>query len=158
MPKSRLPKVGDVIVSKKFVYGEKSFDHNDKRVRVGRDNPKYIVTERLTDEEIAKIVLKTKKMPKEKDLWIDRDYGSSDLTRANAEYVVIDAKMQGGGTGHGPHDVFPDGWYVVAKRLKKGRKWDPKGEEITLYMTGCFTNLIPPEEISIVGKMSVSYT
>ncbi len=158
MSKSRLPEVGDVIVSKKFIYGEKNFDLDDKRIRVGRDAPKYIVREHLTDEEIVEIVLKTKKMPKGEALWIGRDYGSVDLTRAKAEYVVIEAKMQGGGTGHGPHDVYPDGWYVVAKRLDKRRKWNPRGEEITFYMTGCFINLIPPEEVSIVGKISVSYT
>lgn len=157
MSKNDLPQVGDVIRSVKFIYGERSFDKANKRIRVGRDDPKYIVSEHLTDEEIIDIVLKTKKMPKADALWIDRDYGSSDLTRAKAEYVVIEAKMQGGGTGHGPHDVFPDGWCITAKRLKSGRKWDPNGEEITFYMTGCFINLITSNEILVVGKMKLGF-
>jgi len=157
MSKNDLPQVGDVIRSVKFIYGERSFDESNKQIRVGRDDPKYIVSEHLTDEEIVDIVLKTQKMPKGGDLWIDRDYGSPDLTRAKAEYVVVEARMQGGGTGHGPHDVFPDGWHVIAKRLKPGRKWDPGGEEITFYMTGCFTNLIPPNEILVVGKMKLGF-
>ena len=109
MSNKKMPQVGDVIRSDRFIYGEKNFDKSDKRIVVGRDEPKYIVSEHLTDSEIAKIVLRTKKMPKGEDLWVERDYGSVDLTRAKAEYVVIEAKMQGGGTGHGPHDVFPDG-------------------------------------------------
>ncbi len=158
MSKKKLPQVGDVIRSDRFIYGEKSFDKSDKRIIVGRHEPKYIVSEHLTDGEIAKIVLKTKKMPKGDSLWIDRDYGSPDLSRGKAEYVVIEASMQGGGTGHGQHDVFPDGWHIVAKRLKPGRKWDPRGEEIAFYMTGCFINMIAPDEVRIVGHMEASYT
>jgi hypothetical protein len=157
MAKDTLPQVGDVIRSIRFVYGEKSFDKSNKRINVGRNDPNYIVQEHLTDEEIAAIVLETKKMPKGEALWVDRDYGSADLSRAKAEYVVIEALMQGGGTGHGPGDVYPDGWHVVAKRLDDGRMWNPDGEEIEFYMTGCFINMIPPNKVLIVGKMKMGF-
>ena len=157
MNRDNLPKVGDVIKSISFVYGERSFDENDKRIKVGRDTPEYVVRRHLTDDEIAEIVLKTRKMPTGDALWIDEDFGSPDLSRANAEYVVIETKMQGGGTGHGPHDVFPDGWHVVAKRLDAGRKWNSDGEEIEFYMTGCFINMIPPNKVVKVGEMKMSF-
>ena len=158
MKQDVLPQVGDVIQSIRFVYGERSFDANNKLITVGRDTPEYIVTRHLTDDEIEEITIRTKKMPTGKDQWVDEDYGSVDLSRAKAEYVVIKSQMQGGGTGHGPHDVYPDGWYVTAQRLDTGRKWNPDGEIIGFYMTGCFINMIPPERVRVVGKMEVSYT
>jgi hypothetical protein len=83
-------------------------------------------------------------------------------------YVVEEAKMAGGGTGHGPHDVYPDGWQVTASKLawacdpsiaehfeeafnklkatEKGRpnldellRYDPKARTIQFYQSGCFS-------------------
>ena len=54
------------------------------------------------------------------------------------EYLVVEAKWDGGGTGHGPHDVYPDGWSIVAKKLKDGN-YDPEGNEIHFYQSGSFT-------------------
>lgn len=158
MSKKKMPQVGDVIRSIRFIYGEKDLFDRNERIKVGRDEPEYIVRRHLTDEEIAEIVLKTKKMPKGEALWIDVDYGSVDLTRAKAEYVVIEARKQGGGPDPYGGASYPDGWHVVAKRLKEGRVWDPKGEEIEFYMSPGFQNMIPPERVRIVGHMEASYT
>lgn len=156
MAKDKLPQVGDVIRSIRFVYGERSFAETNKRIDVGRDTPKYIVNRYPTEKETIAYVKEHNTMPP-KGAYIEEDYGSVDLTRAKVEYVVIEARMQGGGTGHGPHDVYPDGWHVVAKRLDDGRKWNPEGEEIEFYMTGCFMNMIPPNKVKIVGKMKVGF-
>jgi hypothetical protein len=63
------------------------------------------------------------------------------LDFTGVEWVVVDAKMGGGGTAHGPHDVYPDGWMVTATR-----KDDPK-VTLRFYQSGCFNGLLTPEEI-----------
>ena len=55
--------------------------------------------------------------------------------------------MSGGGTGHGPGDVYYDGWHITALRLREHRldsEW-----EISFYQTGSFTAMIPVGEIVI---------
>lgn len=69
-------------------------------------------------------------------------------------YVVESVGMDGGGTGHGPHDVYPDGWCVQARRLKDS-KYDEKGRVIEFYQSGCFSNLL--KNVSIVGKMKRTF-
>jgi hypothetical protein len=156
MDKVILPQVGDVIRSTRFVYGEKSFDKTNKRIVVGRKTPQYIVSRYPTDEEIVAYVKEHDQMPP-KGAYVEEDYGAPDPTREDSEFVVIEARMQGGGTGHGPHDVYPDGWHVVAKRLKEGRVWNSEGEEIMFYMSGCFTNLILSQDVEVVGKMKIGF-
>lgn len=64
------------------------------------------------------------------------------------KYVVIQTKMTGGGTGHGPHDVYPDGHYVTCKNLKNDF-------EVSFYQTGCF-NVMNPNIVPI-GKATQSW-
>lgn len=160
MTEDALPQVGDVILSTRFVYGERSSDETNKRIKVGRNEPQYIIHRFPTDEETISYVKKHNLMPP-KDTCIEEDRGSADLTRAKAEYVVIETRMQRGGSGmgvlFGHYDEYPDGWHVVAKRLDQGRKWNPNGEEIEFYMTGCFIDMIPPNEVRIVGKMKMGF-
>jgi hypothetical protein len=33
-------------------------------------------------------------------------------------WIVEKTEMTGGGTGHGPHDIYPDAWHVTARRLE----------------------------------------
>ena len=66
------------------------------------------------------------------------------------EFVVIDTREEGGGTGMGPHDVYPDGHHVFCKRLKNG-EYDENGEEVNFYQTGSFTCMI--EDIKPVRHM-----
>jgi hypothetical protein len=58
-------------------------------------------------------------------------YDTSELI---GEYVVIKTEHTGGGTGHGPHDVYPDGHLVHARPTKKRTKQKP----ISFYQSGCF--------------------
>lgn len=71
------------------------------------------------------------------------------------EYIVIRAELEGGGTGHGPHDIFPDGWHVKARKLKPDRSYNPKAKTIDFYQSGCFTNM--KEKVKLVGKMEQTF-
>ena len=68
------------------------------------------------------------------------------------EYVVVHTELSGGGFGHGIHDEYPDGHEVRCKKMKEGL-YDPKGIEITFYQSGCFSNMITPEQIQPIRKM-----
>jgi hypothetical protein len=58
-------------------------------------------------------------------------------------YLVYRTAMEGGGTGMGPHDVYPDGHHVYCRRLDDG-------VEVDFYQTGAFTAMI--RDIEPVGK------
>jgi hypothetical protein len=58
-------------------------------------------------------------------------YDTSELI---GEYVVIKTEHTGGGTGMGPHDVYPDGHLVHARPVQKRTKQKP----ISFYQSGCF--------------------
>ncbi len=78
-----------------------------------------------------------------------------DETRPGATFVVIRAEAAGGGTGHGPNDVYPDGWEIIAQRLNADGSYDPDGERILFYQTGqlgshCYTCQADAE---VIGKM-----
>ncbi len=77
-------------------------------------------------------------------------------------YVVTSTNYGGGGTGHGPHDVYPNGHRVYAKKLKgelfgdnwKDRKstleWDEDGFEISFYQSGSFTAMIERGKVTVL--------
>ena len=67
------------------------------------------------------------------------------------EYIVIRAELEGGGTGHGFHDIYSDGWHVNARKLNPDGSYDPKAETIDFYQSGSFTNM--KEKVKLVGKM-----
>ncbi len=52
-------------------------------------------------------------------------------------YVVYKTAMDGGGTGHGAHDVYPDGHHVFAEKL------DNPSVMVDFYQSGCFTAMLP---------------
>ena len=153
MAKSRLPSFGDVITSIKFQYGHLGYDKRPP-IQVGADSPVHMVCFTLTDNEVVEIERIVGGKLTSKELFID--LGVPDVSRATAEFVVIENDMQGGGTGMGCHDIYPDGWHIIAKRLDKDGKWNPNGEEIAFYMTGCFIDMIPPEEVKIIRHMAMS--
>jgi hypothetical protein len=62
-------------------------------------------------------------------------------------YLVINTAFTGGGTGHGPGDVYPGGHYVTATRIGSKKK-----ASRTFYMTGCFNNMIDCKNITLLGK------
>lgn len=63
------------------------------------------------------------------------------------KWVVTRTEMSGGGTGHGPGDVFPDGWCVDL--------FNPATEETRyFYQSGSFRSwaMLREDEYTIVGK------
>lgn len=85
--------------------------------------------------------------------------GSFKLTRSQAKiggelsylaglYIVTHVTSDGGGTGMGPFDVYPDGHHVHCERTSDGVKVD-------FYQTGAFTAMIP--EIEVVGKAELTW-
>lgn len=64
------------------------------------------------------------------------------------KYVVIKTTTDGGGTGHGPHDVFPDGHHVWCESVDRKYKVD-------FYQTGCFTAM--NTDIVPVGRAELKW-
>lgn len=75
------------------------------------------------------------------------------IGKGTKQFLVTETKMTGGGTGHGLHDVYPDGHQVTCVALDPKGKWNPKGTRKSFYQTGCFHGMIEPEKIELVGKM-----
>jgi len=71
-----------------------------------------------------------------------------DFDYMQGEYVVTKVTSDGGGTGHGPFDVYPDGHHVWCERV------DGK-YLVDFYQTGAFTAMIP--EIEPVGKAELKF-
>ena len=59
-------------------------------------------------------------------------------------YVVYKIANDGGGTGMGPHDVYPNGHHVFCERL------DDPSVKVDFYQSGFFTAMI--EHIEPVAK------
>lgn len=87
--------------------------------------------------------------------YYDNRRNSNKLTHADVEiggvhnhlagqYIVYKTTKDGGGFGHGPNDVYPDGHHVFAERA------DGSGIKVDFYQTGCFTAMI--EEIKPIAK------
>lgn len=64
------------------------------------------------------------------------------------KYVVFKTSTDGGGTGHGPGDVYPDGHHVFCRKVEGGIPVD-------FYQSGSFTAMI--EDIKPIGKATLSY-
>lgn len=67
-----------------------------------------------------------------------------ELAYLAGRYIVYKTFMGGGGTGMGPHDVFPDGHHVFCERA------DNPLIRVDFYQTGCFTAMI--RDITPVGR------
>jgi hypothetical protein len=72
------------------------------------------------------------------------------------EFIVVKTSFEGGGTGMGAHDVYPDGHRVFCKKLKDG-KYDDKGIEVNFYQSGCFSAVIEPKQFSVIRTMSKGF-
>jgi hypothetical protein len=77
-----------------------------------------------------------------------------DLSYLKGKYVVVHAASQGGGTGHSHHDVYPNGWFIRARKLRQDGSYDPQGIEISFYQSGCFTAM--NTDVPVVSQMSMS--
>lgn len=60
------------------------------------------------------------------------------------EYIVYKTSQDGGGTGHGPNDVYPDGHHVFAESTDGSRV------KVDFYQSGSFTAMIT--DISPIAK------
>jgi len=89
----------------------------------------------------------------EKHVYSNRK-GSNTLTETNitiggrfsdfaGTYAVVRTAMDGGGTGHGPGDVYPDGHHVYCRRVSDGKR-------VGFYQSGCFNAMI--EDIEPIGR------
>lgn len=68
-------------------------------------------------------------------------------------HVVVLAEMSGGGTGHGPGDVYPDVWNIYVRKLD-GMKYDPKAK-LKSYITDAYNEDFP--KLKVVGKMRMLF-
>ena len=69
-------------------------------------------------------------------------------------FVVEDIWFGGGGTGHGPHDIYPHGLHVYTRQLdKESGLYDPDGREFVFTVSGSFGSFIDPKYITVVNKM-----
>jgi hypothetical protein len=67
-----------------------------------------------------------------------------DENMANKPFMVVSVALTGGGTGHGSHDVYPDGHYVIAHEVN--------GAHVaTFYQTGCFIGMVDPKDIEWIS-------
>ena len=168
-------KVGDVVfistgmivttnIPSKFIYSNRrlSSDLTESQIVVGK---MYKIDNNLIEEKrrIAKGIIESFKYEgfniSEKNVWdfIDNNIGSikSDEFIFEPDYfVVIKTALEGGGTGHGQFDIYPDGHHVYLKRLNNG-EYDKNGDEISFYQSGCFNNIV--KDINVVKTMEMSF-
>jgi hypothetical protein len=72
------------------------------------------------------------------------------------EFVVEETDFTGGGIAMS-NDRYPDGHQVTARKLKDG-KYDPHGKKLVFYQSGCFSNEILPDKITLTGEMTKTVT
>lgn len=73
-------------------------------------------------------------------------------------YIVTDTSMSGGGTGHGLHDVYPDGWHVTCVMLNDDGTYCEINRKVTFYQSGCFTAMITPDKIKAIKGIKYQRT
>lgn len=66
------------------------------------------------------------------------------------KYIVYKTTFDGGGTGHGINDVYPDGHHVFCMKA------DDENIKVDFYQSGCFTAMI--ENIEPVGKATLKWS
>ncbi len=78
---------------------------------------------------------------------------SSGPTSNGNDWLVIRTQSNGGGTGHGPHDVYPDGHEVTIQMIHSIAEGPSSDLTLKFYQTGCFTNMIEPKDIELVKAL-----
>ena len=66
------------------------------------------------------------------------------------KYIVTRTAYDGGGTGMGSNDVFPNGYHVFCVKA------DDRTIEVDFYQSGCFTAMI--KDIIPIGKARLTWT
>ena len=72
------------------------------------------------------------------------------------KWIVTKTSECGGGTGHGPHDIYPDGHLVECERVA-GQSYDYK-MKVSFYQTGCFTAMIEEGEVNVIGQATAEWS
>ena len=67
-----------------------------------------------------------------------------ELAYLAGRYVVYKTAHDGGGTGMGPHDVYPNGHHVFCEKL------EDQSQKIDFYQSGSFTAMLP--DLKPVGR------
>jgi hypothetical protein len=148
---------GDVIMSPLFAYGSyplltnRAYQPGQDMVFVDGHTTHKPYQIRLNEAERVQMAAATGQIPPELSLI---DLGAYDSTRGEAQFVVINARLAGGGKAH--NDIIPDGWQVTARRLNNGY-YDPNGEVIYFYTEPAGGGFIDPAAISVVGRMEMRY-
>lgn len=86
--------------------------------------------------------------------------------------VVYKTTFDGGGTGHGPHDIFPNGHrvhYIDLEKVEVGDIIAGKTTIVTIdereggidprrsfYQTGCFNGLVDKSEVHLIKTIKVN--
>lgn len=67
-----------------------------------------------------------------------------DTSILSGEYLIVKTEISGGGCAMGPHDIYPDGYKVFARKITDGRYGTPliSEFEVRFYQSGCFTCMI----------------
>lgn len=144
-----LPNVGDVVVSPKFAYGYYR-DIAKERLTVDGKTTRRLVERMLTEDERVAMAAATGEIPDRKETV---DLSAYDPSRATAKFVIESARMEGGDKDA----LYPDGWHVSARHLNEDGSYDPRGEVIHFYMSGDREDVIGAADISVIGKMQMTF-
>lgn len=81
-----------------------------------------------------------------------------DFPELKGRYLVERVTLDGGGTGHGPHDVYPDGHHVYCTKLEyikdrnSGELIAPRltKTQVDFYQSGCFSIIL--NDVKVIGS------
>ena len=150
--KTNRANLGDIIRADEFAYGHYERNFNDEHYLVA-DKKLIHVDGKTKNYQVGFLDPKTRHLRESETLTIE--LGAYDSSRADAYFVVERAVLEGGGTGHGPHDIFPDGWHVSARRLDESGTYDHNGEVVDFYQIGCFIYMV--NEVEVMGKIKMKF-
>jgi hypothetical protein len=72
-----------------------------------------------------------------------------DLSYFAGKYVVLKTSFDGGGSGHGPGDSYPNGHHVFCESTEAPKR------KIDFYQSGCFTCMLP--DLKAIGKAELKW-
>jgi hypothetical protein len=83
-----------------------------------------------------------------------RELSSEKFCFKGGTFVVINTKIDGGSSGRDP---YPNGHHVFVKRLAKDGSYDKQGDTADFYQSGCFSAMIEPSKIKVLGTMEMTF-
>lgn len=135
----RLLQVGDVFRSKRFVEALYRVIRNDNSEPTL--DKKQLCFDHSSEMEVHWTERNGDGWERQRKTKLDRRVEDQDKIHQWA-FKVIDTRMTGGGTGMGPHDIYPDGHQVTAT--------DAFGRTMVFFQSGAFVGVIPPKDIDLV--------